>query len=100
MNSAWIILFLPLIVAAVNQLVLRKHALVPYVSTGSAALTFILSVLLMGKEGILGFDWATIGEFSLRIGIQLDDLSTGMMLVVTGIGTLVHVFSLAYMKSP
>ncbi|MGB0292428.1 MAG: NADH-quinone oxidoreductase subunit L [Luteolibacter sp.] len=98
MNSAWIILFLPLIVAAVNQLVLRTHALVPYVSTGSAALTFILSVLLMGKEGILGFDWATIGEFSLRIGIQLDDLSTGMMLVVTGIGTLVHVFSLAYMK--
>ncbi len=98
MNSAWILLFLPLVVAAANQLVLRKHSLVPYLSTASAAASLVISILLLGKEGNAGFDWASIGDFSLRIGIQLDGLSTGMMLVVTGIGTLVHVFSLAYMK--
>jgi NADH-quinone oxidoreductase subunit L len=98
MNLAWIILFLPLVVAAVNQLVLRKSAIVPLVSTASAVATLVLSFLLLGKTGTTSFDWATIGDFHLQIGIQLDGLSTGMMLVVTGVGALVHVFSLAYME--
>ena len=98
MNLAWILLFLPLVVAAVCQLVLRKSAIVPLVSTASAVATLVLSFLLLGKTGSLAFNWATIGDFNLQIGIQLDRLSTGMMIVVTGIGALVHIFSLAYMK--
>jgi NADH-quinone oxidoreductase subunit L len=98
MNLAWILLFLPLIVAAVCQLVLRKSAIVPLVSTASAVATLVMSFLLLGKEGTVAFDWASIGDFNLRIGIQLDRLSTGMMIVVTGVGALVHIFSLAYMK--
>ncbi|MDP3850515.1 MAG: NADH-quinone oxidoreductase subunit L [Luteolibacter sp.] len=98
MNLAWILLFLPLAVAAVCQLVLRKSAIVPLVSTASAVATLVISFLLLGKTGIHSFNWATIGDFNLQIGIQLDRLSTGMMIVVTGVGTLVHIFSLAYMK--
>ena len=98
MNLAWILLFLPLIVATVNQLVLRKSAVVPLVSTASAVATLVMSFLLLGKEGNFAFNWATIGDFNLQIGIQLDKLSTGMMIVVTGVGALVHIFSLAYMK--
>ena len=97
MNLAWILLFLPLVAAAVNQLVLRKNPLVPLVSTASAVATLVVSFLLLGKTGTHAFDWATIGDFKLRIGVQLDQLSTGMMIVVTGIGALVHIFSLAYM---
>lgn len=98
MTLPWILLFLPLIVAAVNQLVLKKSALVPIVSTASAIATFIIALLLLKTEAIIWFKWATIGDFSIDIGIQLDKLSTGMMIVVTGIGMLVHIFSLAYMK--
>lgn len=98
MNLAWILLFLPLAAAAVNHLVLRKNPLVPLVSTGSAIATLVISFLLLGKQEIVAFDWASIGDFKLQIGVQLDKLSTGMMIVVTGIGTLVHIFSLAYMK--
>ncbi len=98
MNLAWILLFLPLVVAAVNQLVLRKSALVPVISTVSAVATFAIALLLLGTKGISTFSWAAIGDFSVDIGIQLDRLSTGMMIVVTGIGMLVHIFSLAYMK--
>ncbi len=98
MNLAWSLLFLPLIVAAVNQLVLKKTGLVPIVSTASAIATFVLALLLLGKTGTANFAWATIGNFSLNIGLQLDQLSTGMMIVVTGVGMLVHIFSLAYMK--
>ncbi|MES2477270.1 MAG: NADH-quinone oxidoreductase subunit L [Verrucomicrobiota bacterium] len=98
MTLAWILLFLPLVVAAVNQLVLKKSALVPVVSTASAVATFVMALLLLGTQGISTFAWATLGDFSVDIGIQLDRLSTGMMIVVTGIGMLVHIFSLAYMK--
>ncbi len=99
MNPAWILLFLPLVIAAVNHVLLRKHSLVPWLSTASALTTLVISLTLLGKQDtILPIDWATIGTFKLQIGIQLDQLSTGMMVVVTGIGALVHVFSLAYMK--
>ena len=99
MNSIpWILLFLPFVVAAVCQLVLRKSALVPWVSTASALATLAISFTLLGKTGTASFDWASLGDFHLQIGILLDKLSTGMMVVVTGVGALVHVFSLAYMK--
>ncbi len=98
MTLPWILLFLPLVVAAVNQLVLRKSAVVPIVSTASAIATFIIAFLLLGKVDTVSFKWATIGDFSINIGIKLDQLSTGMMMVVTGVGMLVHIFSLAYMK--
>ncbi len=98
MNLAWILLFLPFAVAATCQLVLRKSPIVPLVSTASAVATLVISFLLLGKNETSAFNWATIGDFNLQIGIQLDRLSTGMMIVVTGIGALVHIFSLAYMK--
>jgi NADH-quinone oxidoreductase subunit L len=98
MNLAWILLFLPLAVAAANHLLLRKAGLVPVISTASAVVTFVLAVLLLGKTGIESFSWATLQGLDLKIGIHLDKLSTGMMIVVTGVGMLVHIFSLAYMK--
>jgi NADH-quinone oxidoreductase subunit L len=99
MNPAWILLFLPLFVAAVNHLVLRKSAVVPLVSTASAAITFVIALTLLGKESIVDvYTWVKLEGLELNIGIQLDQLSTGMMIVVTGVGLLVHVFSLAYMK--
>jgi NADH-quinone oxidoreductase subunit L len=117
MNSLpWILLFLPFVVTVVCQLVLRKSALVPWVSTASAVATFVIACILLTPSDLTLFDgpngsgiiaryitckpihWASIGNFYLDIGIQLDKLSTGMMVVVTGVGALVHVFSLAYME--
>jgi NADH-quinone oxidoreductase subunit L len=98
MTLPWILLFLPLVVAAANQLVFRKTGLAPIISVGSALATFVIAVLVLGKNETASFEWATIGDFSIDIGIKLDRLSTGMMIVVTGVGLLVHIFSLAYMK--
>ena len=98
MNLAWILLFLPLAVAVANQLALKKTGLAPTLSVASALVTFVIAVLLLGKNETSHFAWATVGEFSINIGIKLDQLSTGMMIVVTGVGLLVHIFSLAYMK--
>ncbi len=98
MTLPWILLFLPLAVAVLNQLVLKKTGLAPLISTASAVATFAIALLLLKTNGTSAFPWATIGDFSIEIGIKLDQLSTGMMIVVTGIGMLVHIFSLAYMK--
>jgi len=98
MTLPWILLFLPLVVAAANQLLLKKTGLAPIVSVASAAATFVIAILLLGTTGTTSFEWATVGDFSVDIGIKLDRLSTGMMIVVTGVGLLVHIFSLAYMK--
>lgn len=99
MNQAWILLFLPLIAAAANQLYFKRNAFIAsMISVASVAVTFVLSLMLLGKtEAPAPLTWASVGDFSLQIGIKLDQLSTGMMVVVTGIGLLVHIFSLAYM---
>ena len=98
MHLAWFLLLLPLLSAAVIHFGLKKNAfLSSMVSTGSAGATLLLTLFLLNKEGAVSFHWASFGDFHLDIGILLDAMSTRMMLVVTGVGTLVHVFSLVYM---
>ena len=96
-NLAWTLLFLPLAVAAINHLLLRKTPVVPWLSTLSALATLVISGCLLKEHQSLSFPWLKLASFQIDIGIKLDQLSTGMMLVVTGVGFLVHVFSLAYM---
>src|SRR5580704_9305100 len=43
------------------------------------------------------FDWITSGDFDVRLVLRVDPLSAVMILVVTGIGALIHVYSTAYM---
>jgi NADH-quinone oxidoreductase subunit L len=43
------------------------------------------------------FTWITSGDFSVGLTLRLDPLSSVMILVITGIGLLIHVYSTAYM---
>lgn len=101
---AWTILMLPLFVAAGILLGLKRWSgLSAILATGSALLTLILSFMLSGiGEGdavVTSFPWLQVTEnFGLTIGMTVDGLSQGMMIIVTGIGFLVHLFSLGYMK--
>lgn len=95
----WLLLFLPLAIAAFNWFMLTKRPNVAALtSTISCLVTFILALGLLDKTGTASFPWLPISEvFSIDLGFVLDPLSTRMMLVVTGIGLLVHIFSLGYM---
>jgi len=100
---AWTVLLLPLIVTASILLGLRRWSgLTPFVSTGSAFITLFLCIRLAAGGDDLeaaSFSWINMGDaLQINIGLVLDDLSRGMMLIVTSIGFLVHLFSLAYMK--
>jgi NADH-quinone oxidoreductase subunit L len=121
MSYAPAILLLPLLTAAAILLGLKRSANISaLVATGSAVATFFLSIaMLMTKEwmpagtelntllpafGIYPsavvelFNWSEVPGLKLGIDLQVDALSSGMMIVVTGVGALVHIFSLAYMK--
>ena len=96
----WLLLLLPLASAAVIQLRLKRTpALAAYVSVASVLATFVITLALLHTEDAsYAFTWATAGDFHITIGLTLDELSRGMMLIVTGVGSLVHIFSLGYMK--
>jgi NADH-quinone oxidoreductase subunit L len=44
------------------------------------------------------FSWIPAGDMQLDAAFQLDQLSMIMVLVITGVGTLIHLFSVGYMK--
>jgi NADH-quinone oxidoreductase subunit L len=44
------------------------------------------------------WDWITVGALDVRLALQVDQLSVVMLLVVTGIGMLIHIFSVGYMR--
>ena len=100
-----LLLFLPLITAALLLVAPRPlKALAPVISVGSVLTTLVLSVILWGTyhgkdEIVHAATWIDLGEaLKLTISYKLNTLSTGMMLVVTVIGSLVQIFSLVYMK--
>jgi NADH-quinone oxidoreductase subunit L len=71
---------------------------------GLAALTCVrLYALAAGKEGLrftqpyLGFEWIAAGSFRVPFNLLIDPLSCVMMLVVSGIGSLIHIYSVGYM---
>ena len=48
-------------------------------------------------ETIVLFDWIHVGDFYVPWAIQIDTLSVTMMLVVTGVGSLIHIYAIGYM---
>jgi NADH-quinone oxidoreductase subunit L len=77
---------------------------VGWIASGAAGLAFVVSLLqaisLFGHpEGqvVPLADWITIGELNVRWAFQVDTLSVTMMLVVSGVGTLIHIYAIGYM---
>lgn len=76
------------------------------VASLAAGLSFVVAVLqaisLIGHpEGEVVFlaEWIRIGELNLQWAFQVDTLSVTMMLVVSGVGTLIHIYAIGYMHS-
>ena len=99
-NLAWLLLALPLLSAATIHLGLKRLQTVSaLVSTAVAGVILAVTIILIGSETEdLAFSWASVPGLDLEIGLKLDSFAKNMMLVVTGVGFLVHLFSLAYMK--
>jgi NADH-quinone oxidoreductase subunit L len=89
----------------------REDAGAGYLACATVITSFVLAAwttarlygLVAGPEGLrfsqpyLGFEWIEAGGFRVPLSLLVDPLSSVMMLVVTGIGSLIHVYSLGYM---
>ena len=105
---AWLLIAVPAASAAVLLLVGRAgdrwgH----YLGTLAPVVSFVLGVVyfasLLGRDesqrsvSVPLYDWITSGAWNIRVGLQLDQLSIVFVLLITGVGSLIHVYSIGYM---
>lgn len=67
----------------------------------TAFLLGCLSFLSVGEHGQLQtqvFNWLEVGQFKFSFDLVIDRLSAVMVLVITGVGTLIHIYSIGYME--
>lgn len=101
----WVILFAPLLAAGLILLLGRFSKVVAAgLAIGTAAVTLFFSLALVFGEdptAPLRFNWIDFSSFSLNfaipIGLVIDPLSRLMLVVVTGVATLVFIYSTGYM---
>src|SRR6266481_9678783 len=98
----WLALLLPLGSAGVITLFTRRWKNISSAISVAAVLgSFVCSCAIFGKVDISAgeFTWIDIrGVFTVPLGFVLDDLSRLMLLVVSGVGALIHIYSLGYMR--
>ena len=78
-----------------------------WIATIAVAASFVSTVIVyFGLRGLQDgerqitktvFEWVPVGDFSVDVGFLVDPLSVTMMLFITGIGSLIHLYSIGYM---
>jgi NADH-quinone oxidoreductase subunit L len=104
MNSIlpWIILIAPLVSAAVITLfTLRWKTVSSSISIVAVLVSFACSCLIFAQHTTAAaeFTWIGIsGVFYVPFGLTLDQLSRTMAVLVSGVGAVIHIYSLGYMR--
>jgi len=108
---AWLVLLLPLLGSLVVALGFRAlpARVAGAIGTASIGLAFACAVAVL--IGLLGedpesrhhasslYEYASAGGLDIELGIYVDQLSAFMILVVTGVSALIHLYSYGYMRS-
>jgi hypothetical protein len=104
--APWIVFF-PVIGLLLNIIIggrLPEKA-IGWLASGASFAAFVVSVLLAYSvaangghgESVFLAEWMHIDELRLDWTFRVDSLSTTMMLVVSGVGTLIHIYAIGYM---
>ncbi|MGV9825083.1 NADH-quinone oxidoreductase subunit L [Gordonia sp. NPDC003429] len=104
----WLLPFLPLAGAAILLILARRtdrwgHVLACAMALGAFALGLAMFVGMLGRD--VGdravhqslFSWVPVGSLQVDFGLRLDQLSMVFVLLITGVGSLIHIYSVAYM---
>src|SRR6202047_1579623 len=109
LDHLWIILALPLAGAAINGLLGKKwpKVAVNSVGIGAVSLSFLAVLEAIREFSLLPagqltffknyFNWIVAGSFKADFALQMDHLTIVMLLVVTFLSLLVHIYSTGYM---
>ena len=99
----WIILLAPLVGAAViTVFTLRWKTLSSAISVVAVLVSFTNSCLIFARStsAAAEFTWIGIGGiFQVPFGLTLDPLSRTMVVLVSGVGAAIHIYSLGYMRN-
>ena len=108
-NGLVFLIALPLFGALALLLLGRKadkwgHLLATAMSAGSFAVGLIQLSQMLDREAELRpvtqklFTWISVGSFNVDASLLLDQLSICFVLLITGVGTLIHIYSISYMS--
>ncbi|OAH63764.1 NADH-quinone oxidoreductase subunit L [Dietzia cinnamea] len=109
-SALWLIPALPLLGAVVLLLLGRRadgwgHLLGSATALGSFAVAVWQLVEMVGRgageraAAQTVFTWIAVGDLRVDFGLRLDELSMVFVLLVTGVGLLIHVYSIGYMAA-
>lgn len=102
MSPPWVVLLAPLFSAAVITVVTRRSkTLSSVVSNAAVLVSFVCSCWIFLQPNISAPEpnWIDIpGIFQVPLGLTLDKLSKTMLVLVSGVGALIHIYSLGYMR--
>jgi NADH-quinone oxidoreductase subunit L len=103
-NLLWLIPALPLMGFLINGAHRFPRTVAAFIGCAGPIASFALSVAAFNevheKKAAIGhhfFDWISTGALSVPFGLAVDQLSAVMILVVTGVGSLIHLYSISYM---
>src|SRR4051812_45721675 len=99
----WYVLLLPLFAAAVIVLLTKRSpGLSSFISVGAALAGFAGSWVIFATSNLqpIQLTWIDLKPvLYVPLGFVLDDLAKTMLLLVTGVGAVIHVYSLSYMRN-
>ena len=97
---AWLLLLAPLFSAVAITCFTRSFKKLSLgLSVGAVAVSFLIALGLFSGaiSAPTPFTWIELSGLKIEIGFLIDPLSKLMLLIVTGVGLLIHIFSLGYM---
>jgi NADH-quinone oxidoreductase subunit L len=108
-SAAWLLIAFPLAGAAILLLGGRRtdkwgHLLGVAMSLASFVVGAAAFVQMLGQPGdgrtrlVHVYQWVSVGSFKADVNLLLDPLSISFVLLITGVGSLIHIYSIGYMS--
>jgi NADH-quinone oxidoreductase subunit L len=106
----YLVILLPLLGFLVNGILgssIKNEKIIGWIGSGTIGISFLIAVSAFfqtlglpednRKTIITLFNWLNVGGLNINVSYQVDQLSLVMALIVTGVGFLIHVYSIGYM---
>lgn len=107
MNLSWLVPAFPLLGFLATSFAHRKlkNNQAGIIASAMVILSFLMTVILFSSLRNSGqdsatvtlFNWISIGKMNIPFAFLIDHLSLTMMLIITGVGALIHIYSIGYM---
>jgi len=106
LDLVWLIPGLPALAVLINGIFGKKYLKTKthYLAVGSTGLSFVISCIIFWQVAfnhqtadLVLYEWIMAGALSANFGFLIDPLSAVMIITVSGVGFLIHIYSVGYM---